>query len=273
MNPTCSVLSELLLLLLDWPIVCCRLLIRWLHLFLKSFFISCNNWAEEEKHPPFDLLIEIDWIWIVTPLLKIKMNHIAKLLSLYLKSVISLELLFKCHCSLKSVVVDTLHVSSQAAGRLMEPVPDGLSAHGMCVFVTSQCESPHVPLLKILVLFLALCCECFASSSRWRCLRWISCCHSWRRWAAPAATGCHTPQLQNALLGWLTRGRRVSLRLYTLLLLFVWPQLTAAMMVWWFLLQVILLTDSFRARWRECVVSWTLWRQLYALRLSPSWSG
>lgn len=49
------------------------------------------------------------------------------------------------------MVNETYNVSPEAAGRLMEPVPDGLSAHGMCVFVAAQCESPLVHLPKIIV--------------------------------------------------------------------------------------------------------------------------
>lgn len=47
--------------------------------------------------------------------------------------------------------------------------------------------------------------------SRWRCPRLSGSYRSWRRWAAPVATRCPTPQLQSALLAWLTRYPRVSL--------------------------------------------------------------
>lgn len=46
---------------------------------------------------------------------------------------------------------------------------------------------------------------------RWRCPRRTSCCHSWRRWAAPAATRSRTPLLPSALPGWSTSDHRVSL--------------------------------------------------------------
>lgn len=42
---------------------------------------------------------------------------------------------------MKSAVIYVCYVYREAAGGLMEPVSDGLSAHGMCVFVTWQCES------------------------------------------------------------------------------------------------------------------------------------
>lgn len=40
------------------------------------------------------------------------------------------------------VVTEACNVPPEAAGGILEPVPDGLSAHGMCVLVTSQRESP-----------------------------------------------------------------------------------------------------------------------------------
>ena len=42
---------------------------------------------------------------------------------------------------MKCVVIYVCYVSPEAAGGLVEPVSDGVSAHGMCVFVTSQRES------------------------------------------------------------------------------------------------------------------------------------
>lgn len=103
----------------------------------------------------------------------------------------------------------------------MEPVPDGLSANGMCVFVTSQRESTFHHLILLLQMFLSL--LPFSKggmlSSRWRCLRWISCCCSWRSWVAPAATRRRTRQLQSALPAWLIRERRVSLSVHSSLFL------------------------------------------------------
>lgn len=95
----------------------------------------------------------------------------------------------------------------------MEPVPDGLSANGMCVFVTSQRESTFHHLILLLQMFLSLLLfsEGCLFSSRLRCLRWISCCRTWRSWVAPAATRRRTRQLQSALPAWLIRERRVSL--------------------------------------------------------------
>lgn len=88
-------------------------------------------------------------------------------------------------------------------------------------------------------------------SSRWRCQRWILCCHSWRRWAAPAATRCHTPRLQSALLACSIREHRVSLCLYSPVrcprLRASHCQLKASVFIR-FLLQVILSTTSFRGR-------------------------
>lgn len=64
------------------------------------------------------------------------------------------------------------------------------------------------------------------------CPRLTGCCHSWKRWAAPVATSCPTPQLQSASLAWSTRGHRVSLgsyplplRLFFLLVFFSEPQI------------------------------------------------
>lgn len=53
--------------------------------------------------------------------------------------------------------------------------------------------------------------EVCALLPRWRCPRLTGCCHSWKRWAAPVATSCPTPQLQSALLAWSTRDHWVSL--------------------------------------------------------------
>lgn len=79
--------------------------------------------------------------------------------------------------------------------------------------------------------------EVCALLSRWRCPRLTDCYHSWRRWAAHAATSCLTPQPQSALLGLLTRDRRVSLCLLTSVLF----SIRSIVMVW--VLQVILWTD------------------------------
>lgn len=38
------------------------------------------------------------------------------------------------------MVTEACRASSEAAGGLVEPLPDGLSARGVCVFATSQCE-------------------------------------------------------------------------------------------------------------------------------------
>lgn len=129
------------------------------------------------------------------------------LLQIFLKLVISDNVFF----------IDTCNVSPEAEGGLMEPVPDGLSANGMCVFITSQRESTFHHLILLLQMFLSLLLfsEWCMLSSRWRCLRWISCCRSWRSWVAPAATRRRTPRLQSALPAWLIRGHRVSLSVHS----------------------------------------------------------
>lgn len=82
------------------------------------------------------------------------------------------------------MISETCNVSPQPAGGLLEPVPDGVSAHGMRLFVTSQRESPlkHRPQISLL---LELRSELLGVTPppplRWRCLRWTSCCRNWRR--------------------------------------------------------------------------------------------
>lgn len=151
-------------------------------------------------------------------------------------------------------------VSSELARWLWAAVTVGVSAHGVRVRVTSQCESPNENNLKKDSCVLELCALRFVLLlSRWRCPRLTGCSHSWKRWAAPAATSCPTPQLQSALLAWLTRDHRVSLcchpRLCPVYYLFIFflPSIRSSVMVYF--LQVILWTNWFKAQWQECAVN------------------
>lgn len=117
------------------------------------------------------------------------------------------------------VVMEVCNVCVEAAGGLMEPVSDGLPAHWLRVFVTSHCEFHlqhlccfHLKVLKLTAgLPEAALWQWSVCRQRWRCPGRTSCCHSWRRWAAPAATRSRTPLLPSASLGWSTSDHRVSL--------------------------------------------------------------
>lgn len=102
--------------------------------------------------------------------------------------------------------------SSEAAGGVPALVPAGLPADGLCVFITSRCESSlRAPnLSQSYYCSVSVFRDAVSLLPRWKCRGRSSCCHSWRRWAARVSTDCPTPPPQSASPAWLIRNRRVS---------------------------------------------------------------